>query len=527
MGAKRPRGAAPKPAIDLVAATATPDAFARRMAAEIAFLFGLGPVLVAGEPPPYVVAGLAAHASGVFFGGSPKKTRAARRAFEALAPAWAATLPSGIPEVACGAVVVSELPREDPEDAAERLFGAAGDGAAIVVDVPRFSPQDERRVARILEAASEPKSVVAPSYAPPDRFVRFGRRRAPFHPDAAEEFAGPAPITAIVFSRRPRLMENVLADVLVRQNLPPRRVLVLDASVDPSDAAPDDLFGLKPAPGVEVALLKKGGESLADALNDAAAAVDTPFVAFVDDAAAGFAANHFAATGAALENDADADAAFSAVVERLGDGAPRALRKPRSEDLRDRFSAVSLRDAFPWCSSVWRTEALRESGGFDPRFGEASTFDFLLRSASRPRKWIATPLPSTAVDARRRDEARRSSADDLRRAALVAIERRPLSAAAAASSGADEGERRVRALVATSLLSARANDGAAASRRAALALKERKDSGAFAAALRATRVGGEPVQVVGRNSGAPRRSALRRRTSTTRSKPRSTPGPSR
>lgn len=482
MPAKRSRRVAAKPRPDPVVVRAPfvcGDAFARRIACELAFGDAFGPALVLGEPPAYVLAGLAAHASGVVFAAAPKRIRAAKRALSAAAPAWCLDGSGGSGDVVCGSLVVCEWPAEDPEDELERRLGDLADGAHVLIDTPRAAPNVEKRLLRILQGAAEKGRAVRPGYAPPDRFVLTARRRSPFPADAADEAPGVLPLAVVFVSRDRREAEEPLADLLVRQNLPPAAVFVLDLAPDDELALPDDLFGLVPAASTVPALLRKRGESEAEALNDALSGVDLPFTAIVLPEAARFAPNHLAALGMALEADAEAGAACSDVARLGADGSFLRLFPHDARRLGAPAASVVLDGAFPLSSVVWRTSFLRDLGGFDPAAGRAAAFDLRLRAAQR-RAYASCPLPTTAL--RAGSTPTTGYVDDRARVVAGALEREA-PADAAAECGAVPEDRRVAAGFARQarLFAAAARPRHAASR-AAEALR-RDPSSTEAAAL--------------------------------------------
>ena len=444
MPAKRSRRVAAKPRPDPVLVRAPflcGDAYSRRIACELAFGDAFGPALVLGEPPSYVLAGLGAHASGVVFAASPKRVRAVKRALSAAAPAWSLDGSEGLSDVVCGSLVVCSFSSEEPEEELERALGALADGAHVLIDTPRAAPNVEKRLTRILQGAAEAGRAVRPPFAPPDRFVLTARRRSPFPADAADEAPGVLPLTVVFISRDRREAEEPLADLLVRQNLPPAAVFVLDLAPTDDLALPDDLFGLVPAAATAPALLRKRGETEAEALNDALSGVDLPFTAIVLPEAARFAPNHLAALGMALEADPEAGAVCGDVAHLSADGAFARLSMPDATRLGAPAASVVLHGSFPLSSVVWRTSFLRELGGFDPGSGLATAFDLRLRAAQR-RAFTSCPLPTTALRAASPSAA--GYVDDRSRVVAAALERES-PADAAAECGEVPEERRVAA----------------------------------------------------------------------------------
>jgi hypothetical protein len=519
--AKRKRAASPPrgPTVeDLRAAFATADAYGRRVACDAAFGAAHGACLVLGEPGSYVVAGLAAHAAGVVWTAAPKRVRAASRALSAASPVWTSHAPAtgdgeAQYEEAFGALYVCELPERDPADALERALGAVADGGSIRLDVPRPAPSDERRIRRLVEAASVPGGVAWADWAPRTRLAGTAVRRAPYPADVADEPPGALPMAVVVVSTDRAAVEEPLADLLARQNLPPSEVFVLDLAVRAADRIPDDLFGLRPSPLTRVALLRKPGEPLHEALNDALSATETPFVALLLPDVARLAPNHLAILGLALEADPAAGAAFSDVAVCAADGRVAGIAAHDAARLRAPIRSVALAGAFPVSAAVWRTSFVRDLGGFSP--GGAAELDFRLRAAQRGG-FVARPLPTVglredgadAVRGTRADRAsavaaaaeRESLADavaetdpepDATRAARGLLRQARLFAAAgraeAALARCDEAERRSPGVAATAAVKFAADAGrvADARRRAAAAPpQEREAAEAYAAARR-------------------------------------------
>jgi len=187
-------------------------------------------------------------------------------------------------------------------------------------------------------------------------------------PDARHEETSTQPVTVIVCTRnRPENLEECLA-ALAAQRHPSYGVVVVDnAPVDDRTRVVAERFGVRyvvePTPGLDWAR------------NRGLAEVDTALVAYTDDDArpdpgwlaalcAGFAAEEVGAvTGlvAPAELGTRAQALFEDVYGGMGKGL-----EPRIFSRRGQPLAFQPQYYGAGCNMAFRTEVLRELGGFDP-----------------------------------------------------------------------------------------------------------------------------------------------------------------
>ena len=230
-----------------------------------------GPLLVLGSPPAAIWNGVRACASSVTHLGVPAADP------QALAPVPIIHLEAGddwLPG-ACAIIWEDEEPLAFEE--LERLFAATAEGSPIL-GILRTGPGQKRRRG-LLEAACHPD---VDALENGNRgCVLLGYRRSWNEAEIQFELEDPADVAVIILADgRPQGLARLLCDVLVCQACPAEQVFIMDLH-DPGNGesrpVPEDLMGFSGPASGEVYLVPIGGVTPGEALNDALAAVRTPW----------------------------------------------------------------------------------------------------------------------------------------------------------------------------------------------------------------------------------------------------------
>lgn len=356
------------------------------LASELALGDAGGPCLIIGDAPPAVLLGAAAGASSLTVFGTTRRVREASRLVHAMTPVAvqeARKDGDGLPDLeeAFRTVVIWDLPRRDAESCLEKSIISVADGGRVIVSTARRGGVDQRLERLTKSLCSE--GVSSPSHAPAGRLCLFGRRRAPFPAEAALETPGCLPVSVIIITQGRRAhLEELLCDVLLRQNYPPLEVFVMDDSREGEPRVSEDLFGLPARSPSRTVLVPTGGVGRARAVNDALGGIEGTFVAIIDHDDR-IAPNHLASLGMALERHPEWVAAAGDAVLLDEQARPANYRQTLPAD-QDR-PMRSLLEGCPFLQSaaLFRTEVVRRIEGLDPGLTHLNHYDLWFRLAEQ------------------------------------------------------------------------------------------------------------------------------------------------
>ncbi len=332
-------------------------AFLRRLSAELSLFGECGPAFLHGAPAPELLEGVASSASELIVHAGDRRVRETRRQLRVTHPVavvGCARDGQGLPvhDQVASTGLISELPERESADALERALSMLGDGADVVLVLPRRGRAEEGRLQRMMAAACGGEVVPVPG-APSSLFALRGRRVTTVTVESTGAVAPTLPVSAIVVTEGDDGLEATLTDLLLRQHYTPLEVFVLDlGGAKPLD---EKLHGIPARSATRVAVFPKHGASLAAALEDALGGVKAPFVHWCR-AGERLAPHALAQLGMALEAAPDAAAAVADTAILEGDSIGDVILAATS------FEQLLAARQFPTASVLWRTERLRASG---------------------------------------------------------------------------------------------------------------------------------------------------------------------
>ena len=381
-----------------------------------------GPTLVVGGRPAVAKAAAASSAM-LYLHATP--TELARAEADAAAAGLVDVMPlplddEGRPELPEGfyfsSLIVLETPEvDDPADLIDQLLARCAHEAFLLFDLPAGGIL-ERRLRLMLDGLA--RDVVTPPWAPEGRFLLRATREAPGRD--APEFESPEPldVSVLVPTRgRPELLNELLVDLLFRQNWPPALVLIIDDAGPGEPAVPEDLWGMASVCETQPAILRSGGVGKATALSMALESVETSFVAVIDDDDR-VAPNHLLALVSAMEENEGWVAVASDAHLIDGEGEPLGPR-PMPELAPEAFLPALLEaSVILQPTALMRRAAIEKAGGWNSRLERAQDWDLWIRLAEQgPIGRVPAPLALV-----RRHPGNAASRESQRALAMAAAE---------------------------------------------------------------------------------------------------------
>lgn len=331
--------------------------FLRQLGAELALFGECGPAFLHGAPADWILEGVASSASEIVVHAGERRVREIRRQLRSTHPVavvGCARDGQGLPvhDQVASTGIISELPERESADALERALSMLGDGAEVVLVLPRRGRAEEGRLQRMMAAACGGNAAAIPG-APGTLFALRGRRVTTVSVESTGAAAPTLPVSAIVLTAGDDGIESTLTDLLLRQHYTPAEVFVLD--LGGSKPLDEKLHGIPARSATRVAVFPKHGATIVAALEDALGGAKAPFVHWCR-AGERLAPHALAQLGMALEAAPLAMAAVAACALLTGETIDEVL--PAATNLEQ----LLAQRQFPAASALWRTGRLRDAG---------------------------------------------------------------------------------------------------------------------------------------------------------------------
>ncbi|MCB9832427.1 MAG: hypothetical protein H6807_08125 [Planctomycetes bacterium] len=187
----------------------------------------------------------------------------------------------GDDRMACG-LILARLPDEPLAESVDRLVGRVADHGFVLCDLPPLPRSDRLRLERLLRSLLT-DIVVLDDAETEGGLVLHGRRKARGVDQVVMVEGSPLSLTVFVYSQvADEALNQLVIDILFRQNVPPALMIVLDDAIRDEDRVPDDLWGLAGHSVTQPAILRSGGVGRSAALVEGLDQLETDYFAILE-----------------------------------------------------------------------------------------------------------------------------------------------------------------------------------------------------------------------------------------------------